>query len=106
MESWLDVRRSPDLFTASVSTYTWAFDGNFSKTYKDIDIYDVPSLEEPFDILDLRLYPVEFASEDEIEALRKRGRMFWKCRTRNYVSLHTESEDGMQNPVSSHFLVI
>lgn len=64
----------------------------------------LPSLEEPFNILDLRFYPVEFASEDEIEALRKRGRMFWKCRTRNYVSIHTVSEDGMQNSVSSHFL--
>ncbi|KAG6354986.1 hypothetical protein INS49_004067 [Diaporthe citri] len=104
-EDWLHVRQSPDSFSASVSTYTWAFDGNFSKTHKDIDIYDIPSLEEPFNILDLRLYPMEFASEDEIEALRKRGHMFWRCRTRNYVSLHTESEDGMQNPMSARFMV-
>lgn len=94
------MRQSPDSFSASVWTYTWAFDGNFSKDYKYIYIYDIPSLEEPFDILDLDLYPMDFAGEDEIEALRKRGRMFWKCRTRNYVSIHIESEDGMQNPVS------
>lgn len=48
---------------------------------------------------------MEFASEDETEALRKRGRMFWKCRMRNYVSVRTESDDDMQNPVSSHSLV-
>ncbi|KAL2284101.1 hypothetical protein FJTKL_09096 [Diaporthe vaccinii] len=104
-EGWLRVRQTPDSFSASVPTYTWAFDGNFSKTYADINIHDVPSLEEPFDILDLGLYPMEFASEGEIEALRKRGRMFWKCRTRNYVSLHTESEDDMQNSMSARFMV-
>ncbi|KAK7728672.1 hypothetical protein SLS63_006533 [Diaporthe eres] len=105
VEDWLHVRRSPDSFSASVATYTWAFDGNFSKTYVDIDVYGIPSLEEPFNILDLRVYPLEFAEQDEVEALRKRGRMFWKCRTRNYVSFHSESEDAMQNAMSARFMV-
>lgn len=99
MEDWLDVRRSQNSFVAWVQTYTWTFDGRFRKAYGRITITDLPSLEDPFKIVDLPVYPIRFASEDVNEALRQRGHMFWKCRIKNYVSLDTELEDEKQNAV-------
>lgn len=103
MEDWLDVRKSRDGFSAFVHAYRWTFDGRFRKSREQILLKDIPSLEEPFKIQELPLCPINFASEDVIEALRKRGRMFWKCRFKNYVSLHSELDDDMQNSVGSYF---
>lgn len=102
VRDWLDVKESGSWFSAFVHAYRWAFDGRFRKTHEQIPLTNLPSLTKPFKIQELPLCPIRFASEDVIESLRKRGRMFWKCRFKNYVSLHTELEDDMQNSVSSY----
>lgn len=103
VEDWLDVRKSQSWYSALVHAYNWTFDGRFRKSHERIPLNDLPSLEESFNIQELSLCPMRFASEDVIEALRKRGRMFWKCRFKNYVSLHTELDNDMQNSVRSYF---
>lgn len=61
---------------------------------------DFPSTTDPFDIIGLPFYPIEFASEGLNEALRERGHQFWRCRGKRYVSLDTEMDDDRQTAVS------
>jgi hypothetical protein len=75
----------------------------FHKTSKQFAITDLPrdikSETEEFAITDLPLYPIEYASSEVAEALRQRGRMFWKCRFRNYVSHAGEMSEDIQDSV-------
>jgi hypothetical protein len=75
----------------------------FHKTSKEFAITDlsrdVKCETEEFDITDLPLYPIQYASNEVFEALHQRGRMFWKCRFRNYVSLAREMSEDVQDSV-------
>jgi hypothetical protein len=99
---WLKRRRLID-YSAIVDVTFWTFDGMFHKTSRHFAITDLPrdikSEMEEFDITDLPLYPIEYASSEVAEALRQRGRMFWKCRFRNYVSLAGEMSEDIQDSV-------
>ncbi|KAG6356761.1 hypothetical protein INS49_014635 [Diaporthe citri] len=66
----------------------------------------LPSLGEKFKIIDLPIYPSEFANREVINALRSRGRMFWECRTRKYVSyMNTDAADGTQDIADSRYMI-
>lgn len=54
---------------------------------------------DEFNITDLPLYPIEYASSEIADALRKRGKMYWKCRFRNYVGLAQETSEEIQDSV-------
>lgn len=100
------MRLSPNaMYSASSPAYTWTFDGRFRKTHKaqKIKVEDFLDLRDPCRIIDLPIYPSRFAGKDLIEALRQRGRQFWRCRGKRYVSLHSDAydDDLDQIPVSS-----
>lgn len=101
-DDWLDRKRFIDN-SAFVDVTFWNFDGMFHKTSKEFAINvlsrDIKSETEEFDITDLPLYPIRYASSEVVEALRQRGRMFWKCRFRNYVSLAGEVSEDIQDSV-------
>ncbi|KIL93768.1 hypothetical protein FAVG1_02329 [Fusarium avenaceum] len=107
-DDWLNQRQSIDN-PAIVDVTFWTFDGMFHKNSKEFAITDlsrdVKSETEEFDITDLPLYPIEYASSEVVEALRQRGRMFWKCRFRNYVSLAGEMSEDTQDSIGSRFMV-
>lgn len=66
----------------------------------------LPSLEEKFDITDLPIYPSKFANREVFKALRSRGRMFWECRTRKYVSYtNADAADGTQDIADSRYMI-
>lgn len=98
--SWLEKDRS-DLYNPSgyVDSACWKFDGNFTKKMVRVSVNRLPSIEKPFKIRDLGLYPIIFAEEGLENALRTRGEMFWKCRQRNYVCYGGEWNDGIQSTV-------
>ncbi|KAL7911733.1 P-loop containing nucleoside triphosphate hydrolase protein [Trichoderma velutinum] len=85
--------------------YSWEFDGNFYKSFSDLSIEDLPSETDNFLITDMSVYPIEFASQEIVTALRKRGNMFWKCRTRHYVSYSGKAENAMQSSMDSRFMI-
>ncbi|KAJ3545953.1 hypothetical protein NM208_g2249 [Fusarium decemcellulare] len=100
-KDWLTVGTSKNGFSASIDVSSWSFDGKFLRASEKLSINSLPSESDEFDITELPLYPMEFASESVVTALRNRGQMFWKCRFRNYVSCATEQEDdGIQNSAS------
>jgi hypothetical protein len=91
-------------YLANISAAYWAFDGIFERRHIELDVSMLTSTSDDgeFDITDLSTYPMEFASRETIEALRNRGRMFWKCRHRNYVQYTGAIDDGMQVSVCMH----
>ncbi|KAM0224113.1 hypothetical protein ACHAQD_002484 [Fusarium lateritium] len=107
-DGWLERRPFLD-YSAVVDVTFWTFDGMFHKTSKEFAIIDLPrdikSETEEFAITDLPLYPIEYASSEVAVALRQRGRMFWKCRFRNYVSLTGEMSEDIQDSTGSRFMV-
>ena len=56
-----------------------------------------------FDIRELVYFPIDYASDGLAESLRKRGKMFWKCRRRNYVQYIGALDDGMQKSAGPAF---
>jgi hypothetical protein len=87
----------------------WTFDGTFRKASKEFSIKDIPGMPlnetDEFKITDLPLYPIEYASNKIADALRRRGRMYWKCRFRNYVRLAQETGEEIQDYLGSRFMV-
>ncbi|KAG5659545.1 hypothetical protein KAF25_002104 [Fusarium avenaceum] len=107
-DGWLEQQPFIE-YSAIVDVTFWTFDGMFHKTSKQFAITDLPrdikSEAEEFAITDLPLYPIEYASSEVAEALRQRGRMFWKCRFRNYVSLAEDMIEDIQDSIGSRFMV-
>lgn len=82
----------------------WTFNGTFRKASKECSIKDITPTPvdemDEFNITDLPLYPIEYASSEIADALRKRGKMYWKCRFRNYVGLAQETSEEIQDSVN------
>lgn len=108
----------------SVSVWRWAFDGNFQRQYETLSL-EIPAAEDDGDdtditgkkrveaqgekpkkgigeknISDLNVFPMQFASAEIVDKCRRRGKTFWKCRTRSYVSYQDAERDSIQNLVS------
>lgn len=100
---WLEeLKLGKDRSSARIQASFWSFDGNFQQMRGSIEITDrLPSLTDDFDIKSLSLYPMEFASEDVIESLQCRGRMFWACRGRNYVCYKGVTDKDISDGVSA-----
>ncbi|QPC72221.1 hypothetical protein HYE68_002973 [Fusarium pseudograminearum] len=107
-QGWLERRPFLD-YSAKVNVTFWTFDGTFRKASKECSIKDItptPADEmDEFNITDLPLYPIEYASGEIADALRKRGKMYWKCRFRNYVGLAQETGEEIQDSIGSRFMV-
>ncbi|KAM0296872.1 hypothetical protein ACHAPM_010058 [Fusarium culmorum] len=107
-QGWLERRPFLD-YSAKVNVTFWTFDGTFRKVSKECSIKDItptPADEmDEFNITDLPLYPIEYASSEIADALRKRGKMYWKCRFRNYVGLAQETSEEIQDSIGSRFMV-
>ncbi|KZL65862.1 AAA family ATPase [Colletotrichum tofieldiae] len=105
---WLRVNNSTNqAFSATVKASFWEFRGSFRRVQVSLSITEIPKVDSDgsFFIEDLSVYPMEYASEGIVETLRKRGRMFWKCRHRNYVSPSRFSDDVVQASSDSRFMV-
>ena len=126
-----DARMSTDEVTihvCRVDAWHWAFDGNFQRV-KDYLELELPAIEDgenatdvkgknavtpvatqgkenkpglgERNISDLNVFPMQFASAELVEKCRQRGKTFWKCRTRNYVSYQESGMESIHNLVSA-----
>lgn len=80
---------------------SWSFDGLFQQNTKRWSVECRFPWDRSFDIQELDVYPIRFADHEVIEALRKRGKMFWECRWQKYVCYHGDAATRAQSPVSS-----
>ncbi|KAF4545428.1 AAA family ATPAse [Lasiodiplodia theobromae] len=75
-----------------VRGWNWKFNGTFEKKSATIDIF-VPVTHAEMRIADLNAHPLEFADIDRRDLLERRGRTFWKCRLRKFVSYTADEDD-------------
>lgn len=122
-----DARMANDEITihvCKVGVWYWAFDGNFQRQHTTLYL-DIPAGEngendtdtkgkrkiiaqddKPNDdmgekmISELNVFPMQYASAEIVDGCRRRGKTFWKCRTRNYVSYQATERDSIQTSVS------
>ncbi|KAJ9668738.1 hypothetical protein H2201_000982 [Coniosporium apollinis] len=83
------VAGSEDEFTSATEiifhAHTWKFDGHFSRAIEKKSIQS-PVSHNTYLIRDMVAYPIRYAKEGTKERLLRRGKMFWDCRFRRYVS--------------------
>ncbi|KAI0968984.1 ATPase [Xylaria arbuscula] len=94
-----------DLPNRSIPGTNWAFDGNFEKKTMEFRLEEPRSYTREFPIRDLSIYPARFANESDITAIRQRGKMFWKCRRRNYVCYKDAELDGANSMSDPRFMI-
>lgn len=85
------LRRSWDLDVEIVS-----FDGKFSVGI-ELESFTFPSISDPVDIKDLKVYPLEFADPCTRRTLLERGRLFWGCRNGRYMAGPSNSDKSKQD---------
>ncbi|KAI1171842.1 hypothetical protein F4777DRAFT_563917 [Nemania sp. FL0916] len=90
---WLNLRNK------DIQGSQWEFDGNFEQKNRSFTLRTPPTSKRKFLIKDLSFYPARFANDDEIMAIRQRGKMFWKCRHRRYVC-YKDTEMNRLNSIS------
>ncbi|KAH7397487.1 P-loop containing nucleoside triphosphate hydrolase protein [Pyrenochaeta sp. MPI-SDFR-AT-0127] len=92
-----------------IDTWTWAYRGNFVRK-KDTFNLQLPPLkssghrDDTFEIQELDIYPMKYASALVLETLKRRGQMFWKCRKRRLVSY--QEDDGKLDEASGERYMI
>ncbi|KAF4843689.1 ATPase family AAA domain-containing protein 3 [Colletotrichum siamense] len=106
---WLEILpSSAQGFKAVIPVSTWEFRGTFHQVQQKIIIDKLPEcdVDGSFAVSDLMsVYPIEYATSETVQALEERGRMFWKCRHRNYVSSSRFSDDSLKASPDSRFMV-
>ena len=120
-----DMRMANDKITVhscEVNVWHWDFDGSFQRQSSTLHLEIVEDGGNETDnkgkrkvtaqgdmsetgmgeknISDLNLFPIQYASAETVDICRRRGKTFWKCRTRSYVSYQTTERDSIQNLVS------
>ena len=113
------------IYVCNIKAWHWAFDGNFQRIHKDLEL-EIPATEDiknatdvkrkssiamqgkeqkrilgERNISDLNVFPMQFASAELVDKCRRRGKTFWKCRNRNYVSYQDSGMESIQNLVSA-----
>ncbi|KAH7126025.1 ATPase [Dactylonectria macrodidyma] len=90
----------------SISVNHWVFDGNFQQESTILMIGQPPSMTEEFPIDQLLVYPMKYATHEVAAALRERGKMFWKCRHRNFIYFSGAVKDSIYNAhAGSRFII-
>lgn len=103
-----------------VSIWHWAFNGNFEHTFTKLqpEIPDTEGSKIAMDIKgksdirsrgngnksdvlgesisDLNAFPMQFASAEIVDQCWRRGKTFWRCYTRSYVSYQDSGTDSIQ----------
>jgi hypothetical protein len=96
-----------DLDSCSVTTWRWGFDTKFKKQYETLKIrYPRSKSDESFHtrlirVEELENFPLRFASKVVVEQLKYRGKMFWQCRERCFVSYVEQEGTVAHHQVSS-----
>jgi hypothetical protein len=71
--------------TLHLSCWSWAFESTFFKNEVEL-VVPWPSDEDTIAITDLFTYPLEYAPAGFEQELRRRGQVFWACRSRNFIN--------------------
>lgn len=80
----------------SIKSRFLTYEGDFYQCEKELTVkLKTATEDEEVDIANLNVSPLEYASSDVRKRLRRRGKLFWKCRNKYFVSYEGTS-DGQQ----------
>lgn len=114
------------VYFCDIKAWHWAFDGNFQRVHTTL-LLNIPDTEDEGkhvreskgknsvetggndrkpesrekSLPDLNVFPIQYASAKIVENFRRRGKTFWKCRNRGYVSYQDNEMESIQNLVSA-----
>ena len=84
-----------------VVVWSWAFNGSFRKERETLQIQlKVGDEDDEVSITSLNYFPLRFDKGGLQGLLEKRGKMFWKCRTKHLVS-YSDDDNSVLGSVSS-----
>lgn len=83
----------------------WEYDGVFQKSDEKLNVSLSASDEQPQPISDLNVFPIQHATEGELESLRERGRKFWSCRNMQYVSYTGWDSNKAEKFTNARFMI-
>lgn len=106
-----------------IPAWNWDFDGSFQRKHLELPfsivteddpgpgpgtIYaskaraeDAAITPEKIPISDLEVFPIQYASQEVVQQLRRRGKAIWKCRKRKLVSYEEHAKDSQDSMVSN-----
>ncbi|MCJ1385305.1 hypothetical protein MMC17_008427 [Xylographa soralifera] len=113
-----------------VDAWHWAFDGNFQQKH-EVLLFDIPFDRDESttssdvegsgttgdkensriiearrnNIAELNLFPIQYASDEIVARLRRRGRTFWNCRKRRFISYSENDKDDIHNLAEEWYMV-
>lgn len=107
----------------TIPAWNWDFDGNFQRKHQELSFFivtendpgpgpgtvyaskarteDASSTSEDIPISGLEVFPIQYAPQEVVQQLRRRGKAFWKCRNRKLVSYEDRANDSQDNMVSN-----
>ena len=86
-------------FIGLIDVSHWVFDGNFQRNKHHLLINPLPSAAGAYPISSLSVFPMQYARKEMVQTLRRRGKMFWKCRKQNYIFFTGFMDEGAQTVV-------
>ena len=113
------------MYYCQVKVWQWAFDGEFQRRHETLAL-EISAAEDEgrnatdvkgknavrtngeehkpgpreSKLVDLNIFPIQYAPAEIVEECRRRGRTFWKCRNRRLVSYRDNETESIQNLVS------
>ena len=76
----------PDRFPVDLNCWSWTFDGFFQQEKTSIHVEWPYTTAQAISIRALKTYPLKYDTSGLEQRLKDRGRAFWSCRRRRYVS--------------------
>ena len=90
----------------NVSGWSYQFDGTFSKKRSHLRIeLKLDQRNDEVKILDMEIFPLKLATQDLLQKLERRGKIFWKCRYKMFVSYRMNSVEGLTSVSLDSFLI-
>jgi hypothetical protein len=78
---------------------TWTFDGFFQTQSVTLELEYDNTLTKPFNITELKFFPIKYSDPLLTTQLRKEGETFWNCRKRCYVCYSEDKHIPGENNV-------
>ena len=93
-------RTKEEKYSWKINVWSWAFDGSFEKrdSRAKIDLKVADETDE-VKVNTLSYFPLHFDVDGLRDTLEHRGKTFWKCRGKRFVS-YQEEDHGLLNSVS------
>lgn len=85
-------------FTWRVNVWFWDFDGVFQRTADNVVLrMRLSGSDTPIRIDSLPYFPLEYADQKLHSLLERRGKIFWGCRLRKYISCGGDAKEDLSD---------